>query len=235
MYFDISQMRQGAGLGLVFISPLGVRMRYVIRFHFPTSNNVAEYEALINSLRIDIRGDSRLVVDQVMKELSCLNPKMTAYCQEVRQMEDKIDGLKFNHIPRRLNETADTLAKMASSRQPSCLASSPATSTNLRSATRSQGGPRATRRPRARGLVTRRPHSTPRSCNLTRSRQRSPTLGLTGDGLTSITPLRGAPYPPNGGSHTTLSPLSSSKESFTSGATPGSYSAAFRSSKVTNC
>jgi ribonuclease HI len=29
-------------------------MRYVIRIHFPTSNNVAEYKALINGLRIAI-------------------------------------------------------------------------------------------------------------------------------------------------------------------------------------
>lgn len=74
-------------LGLVFISPLCVRMRYVIRVHFPTSNNVAQYEALQNGLRVaielgirwlDVRGDSRLVVDQVMKESSCLNPKMAA-------------------------------------------------------------------------------------------------------------------------------------------------------------
>jgi ribonuclease HI len=54
MYFDGSLMKQGAGLGLVFVSPLGVRMRYVIRVHFPTSNNVAEYEALINGLCIAI-------------------------------------------------------------------------------------------------------------------------------------------------------------------------------------
>jgi ribonuclease HI len=42
-------------------------VRYVIRLHFPASNNVAEYEALVNGLRIaaelgvrclDARGDS---------------------------------------------------------------------------------------------------------------------------------------------------------------------------------
>ena len=67
MYFDGSLMKKGAGVGLVFILPLGVRMRYMVRIHFPSSNNVAEYEALINNLRIaielgirclDVRGDS---------------------------------------------------------------------------------------------------------------------------------------------------------------------------------
>jgi len=102
-------------------------MRYAIRIHFLVSNNVAEYEALINGLRIaielgiqrlDVRGDSQLVIDQVMKESSCHNAKIATYCHEVRQLEDKFDGLKLNHIPRWLNEAADMLAKMASSREP---------------------------------------------------------------------------------------------------------------------
>ena len=77
MYFNGSLMKKGAGAGLVFISPLGFRMRYMVRLHFPSSNNIAEDEALINGLRIaielgirclDVRGDSQLVVNQVMKE-----------------------------------------------------------------------------------------------------------------------------------------------------------------------
>ena len=41
-----SVMKTDAGTGLLFISPLGVHMRYVIRLHFPASNNMVEYEAL---------------------------------------------------------------------------------------------------------------------------------------------------------------------------------------------
>ena len=48
MYFDGLLMKKGTGVGLVFVSPLGVRMRYMVRIHFPSSNNVVEYEALIN-------------------------------------------------------------------------------------------------------------------------------------------------------------------------------------------
>ena len=67
MYFDGSLMKKGIGVGLVFVWPLGVCMRYMVCLHFPSSNNVAEYEALINGHRIaielgirclDIRGDS---------------------------------------------------------------------------------------------------------------------------------------------------------------------------------
>jgi len=123
MYFDGSLMKKGVSTRLVFISPLGVRMRYMVCIHFPSSNIVAEYEALINGLciaielgiwRLDVRGDSQLVIDQVMKESSCHNTKMAAYYREVRQLEDKFDGLELNHMPRRLNEATDVLAKVAS-------------------------------------------------------------------------------------------------------------------------
>jgi hypothetical protein len=50
MFFDGSLMKTGASAGLLFISPLGKHLRYVLRLHFPASNNVAEYEALVNGL-----------------------------------------------------------------------------------------------------------------------------------------------------------------------------------------
>ena len=42
MYFDGSLIKKGAGVRLVFVSPLGVCMRYMVQLHFPSSNNVAE-------------------------------------------------------------------------------------------------------------------------------------------------------------------------------------------------
>jgi hypothetical protein len=66
--------------------------------------------------RLDARGDSQLVIDQVMKNSHCRDPKMEAYCDEVRCLEDKFYGLELNHIARRYNETADELAKIASGR-----------------------------------------------------------------------------------------------------------------------
>ena len=123
MCFDGSLMKKGTGAGLVYVLPLGVRMRYMVRLHFPSSNNVAEYEALINGHRIaielgierlDIQGNSQLVIDQVMKESSYHNAKMAAYCREVRKLEDKFDDPELNHIPRRLKEAPDVLAKAVS-------------------------------------------------------------------------------------------------------------------------
>jgi ribonuclease HI len=123
MYFDGSLMKTGAGAGLLFISPLGEHVRYVLRLHVPASNNVDEYEALVNGLciavelgvrRVNTRGDSQLVIDQVIKNSHCRDQKMEAYCDEVRRLEDKFYGLELNHVARWYNETADELAKIAS-------------------------------------------------------------------------------------------------------------------------
>ena len=98
MYFDGSVMAPGLGARVVLIFLDGSRLCYVIRLHFSASNNVVEYEALINRLCIAIElgatwlyicGDSELVVDQVMKESSCKIPLMAAYCLEVRKLKDK--------------------------------------------------------------------------------------------------------------------------------------------------
>jgi hypothetical protein len=49
----------------------------------------------------------------VIKESSCHNPKMEAYCKMVRCLEDKFDSLELNHITRKYNEAVDVLAKIA--------------------------------------------------------------------------------------------------------------------------
>jgi ribonuclease HI len=125
MYFDGSVMKEGASVVLVFILPLGVRMEYFVRLHFPPSNNTAEYKVLINGLRIavelgikrlEIRDDSELVVDQVLKDKNCVDPKMVAYCQVVRDLEGKFHGLELHHVLRDYNKAVNILTKTASSR-----------------------------------------------------------------------------------------------------------------------
>ena len=67
---------------------------------------------------LDVRGDSQLIIDQVMKESNCHDPKMEAYCKLVCRLEDKFDGLELNHIVWKFNEATDELAKMASAQAP---------------------------------------------------------------------------------------------------------------------
>ena len=110
IYFDGSLMIEGAGAGIVLISPTGEHLKYVLQIYFPVSNNTAEYEALLHGLRIAISlgirrlavcGDFELIVNQVQKEYSCTSTKMLAYCQEVRKLEGTFDGLELTHAPER--------------------------------------------------------------------------------------------------------------------------------------
>jgi probable phosphoglycerate mutase len=101
-------MGPGKGAGVVLISLEGNKLRYAIRLHFLVSNNIAKYEGLVNGLRMAIElgatrlyayGDSKLVVDQDMKEFNCESSLMDSYCQEVCKLEDKFRGIKLHHVP----------------------------------------------------------------------------------------------------------------------------------------
>ena len=53
MYFDGSKHVEGAGAGIMLISPRGDKLRYVLRMNFTkASNNEAEYEALLHGMRM---------------------------------------------------------------------------------------------------------------------------------------------------------------------------------------
>ena len=77
-------------------------MRYVLRMNFRfASNNEAEYEALLHGMRmakargatrLSIFGDSKLVVDQVMKKCDAVNDNMITYPDLYNQLEGSFDG-----------------------------------------------------------------------------------------------------------------------------------------------
>ena len=54
MYFDGSLNLDGARTGIYFISPSRDKLRYVLRLHFPASNNTAEYEVALHGLYIAV-------------------------------------------------------------------------------------------------------------------------------------------------------------------------------------
>jgi hypothetical protein len=51
-----------------------------------------------------------------MKNESCHDDKMGAYCNAIRALEDKFYSIELNHVPRWYNEKADEVAKIASVR-----------------------------------------------------------------------------------------------------------------------
>ena len=78
MYFDGSLKLEGGGVEVLFISPNGEQLKYVLQILFEVSNNKAEYRALLHWLclavslgikRLLVFGDSIIVVQQVNKEL----------------------------------------------------------------------------------------------------------------------------------------------------------------------
>jgi ribonuclease HI len=56
--------------------------------------------------------DSDLLVNQVMKEWDVRNPAMTGYCNAMRKLEKKFEGLELHHVPQVKNQAADDLAKI---------------------------------------------------------------------------------------------------------------------------
>jgi ribonuclease HI len=63
MYFDDPLKLEGAGAGVLLISPKGEQLKYVLQIFWKVSNNEAEYEALLQGLRLAISfGIKRLLV-----------------------------------------------------------------------------------------------------------------------------------------------------------------------------
>jgi ribonuclease HI len=125
MYFDGSLKLDGGGAGVLFISPRGEQLKYVLQILWEVSNNEAEYEALLHGLRLAISlgikrllvyGDSLLVLQQVNKEWDCNKETVEVYVQEVRKLENKFSGLEVHHVLREHNVAADALSKLGSTR-----------------------------------------------------------------------------------------------------------------------
>jgi ribonuclease HI/transcription antitermination factor NusG len=114
------------GAGIVLTSPKNDQLRYVLQIHFASSNNVAEYEALVHGLKVSkdigIRwimcfGDSDLVIQQCSGIWDAHDANMGSYSFLVQQLSGYFEGCEFQHVPRAQNEVADTLSKLGSSRE----------------------------------------------------------------------------------------------------------------------
>jgi ribonuclease HI len=125
MYFDGSLKLEGAGAGVVLISPKDEQLKYVLQIFWKVSNNEAEYEALLHGLRLTISlgmkrllvyNDFAVVINQVNKSWDRNKENMDAYYLEVCKLENKFYGLEFHHVVRDNNVAADVLPKLGSTR-----------------------------------------------------------------------------------------------------------------------
>jgi ribonuclease HI len=121
---DGSSVKGVGGVGIVFKTPEGHLLKHSVRLQYPTTNNEAEYEALLTGLRIArelgattlrIQSDSQLIVGQVNGEYEAKEDRMAKYLKLVRSTIGWFDEVTLVQVPREQNTEADALAKLASS------------------------------------------------------------------------------------------------------------------------
>nr|GEV04164.1 reverse transcriptase domain-containing protein [Tanacetum cinerariifolium] len=93
LFTDGSLCVDGSGAGLILTNPEGIKFTYALRFQFTTSNNEAEYEALVAGLRIagqmgvknvQVTVDSKLVANQVLRTYVAKEDNMIKYLEIVK-------------------------------------------------------------------------------------------------------------------------------------------------------
>ena len=71
LYFDGSYTSHGSGAGILLVTPQGDYIPKAFKLQFPSTNNIAEYEALIvglkttvewNIIELQVFGDSQLII-----------------------------------------------------------------------------------------------------------------------------------------------------------------------------
>lgn len=110
-----------AAIGWVLVTDDGVLTEGGRRIG-ETTNNRAEYEALLHGLglaaeygfdSVIARSDSELVVKQVTGEWSVEHPQLREYRVQVREQLRAFEEWSLSHVPREVNERADRLANEA--------------------------------------------------------------------------------------------------------------------------
>ena len=125
LHVDGSSNKKGGGAGILLEGPDDLVLEQATRFTFETSNNQAEYEALIGGLRLahDLGvqrlrcyTDSRLVTGQINGTYQAKEPALQKYYQLARRLIDKLEHFEIIHVPREQNSRADILSKLASTK-----------------------------------------------------------------------------------------------------------------------
>ena len=123
MYFDGSSSKEGAGVGVVLVSPGGQNVCLMYKLEFQTTSNVAEYKALVLGLRaakdmgsqqLAVFGGSEQVVQQVRSIYHVKKQLLKVYKNKVWDLIDHFfTTFNISFIPRDHNQTADSLALAA--------------------------------------------------------------------------------------------------------------------------
>ncbi len=108
-----------AGIGVVLANEHGEVNADIARGIGATTNNVAEYRALIAGLELalergiaelDVYLDSKLVVSQVLGEWKIKDERLRALAAKAQILMGKFDAITIQHVRREQNAAADALA-----------------------------------------------------------------------------------------------------------------------------
>ena len=118
---------RGAGIGIVLVSPQGRKYEFSLPIVATSTNNQAEYQALIKGLEllkeihadaVEIFGDSMLVINQLAESYECRSEVLITYYEKSMQLLKEFKNFRLEHVPRLHNEEANRLAQHASGYQP---------------------------------------------------------------------------------------------------------------------
>ena len=111
-----------AGIGVRLLDTSGELAEELGDYIGEATNNVAEYQGLIEALtwcvsqgaaRVDIRSDSLLLVQQMRGVYKVKNEGLKPLHGQARLLAHKIGRVDFEHVPREANKDADRLANLA--------------------------------------------------------------------------------------------------------------------------
>jgi ribonuclease HI len=123
MYFDRSACEDGCGIGILLVSSRGVTYSCSVRLSAPCTNNLAEYEAVRKGMEllletgaeaIEVFGDSKLVISQLMEEYRCESESLFPLWMQCHELMTQFSYIIFYWIPRSQNAEANDLAQKAS-------------------------------------------------------------------------------------------------------------------------
>jgi ribonuclease HI len=119
LYFDGSKSKEGDGAGCIIIDLAGNKTLLTCRLEFECTNNVAEYEALLQGLKkaLDMRIQNLIVFGdsgKVRNSIHCLTPHLKCYQSEVWSLINQFSAFNINSIHRSSNVGVDLLANVAS-------------------------------------------------------------------------------------------------------------------------
>lgn len=110
-----------AGIGILLVDKNRHEIAHVAKYIGKTTNNVAEYTALVEGLivaaahgvnGVHVISDSELLINQMNGKYKVKEPRLKELYQQVKQLSKQFN-ITFQHVPREENQEADKLANQA--------------------------------------------------------------------------------------------------------------------------